>query len=83
MALIVQKYGGTSVGNVERIQGVAQKVKDSESKDMMSLLLPCHEWGDQPIDWHGQRDQSATCSARWMYWYRQANRSRLRYLRWR
>lgn len=26
MALIVQKYGGTSVGNVERIQNVAQKV---------------------------------------------------------
>ena len=27
MALIVQKYGGTSVGNVERIKVVAQKVK--------------------------------------------------------
>ena len=27
MALIVQKYGGTSVGTVERIQGVAKKVK--------------------------------------------------------
>jgi len=27
MALIVQKYGGTSVGNVERIQNVAQKVR--------------------------------------------------------
>jgi len=27
MALIVQKYGGTSVGSVERIQAVAQKVK--------------------------------------------------------
>lgn len=26
MALIVQKYGGTSVGSVERIQGVAKKV---------------------------------------------------------
>jgi aspartate kinase len=26
MALIVQKYGGTSVGNVERIQNVAQRV---------------------------------------------------------
>ncbi len=26
MALIVQKYGGTSVGNVERIQNVAKKV---------------------------------------------------------
>jgi aspartate kinase len=27
MSLIVQKYGGTSVGSVERIQAVAQKVK--------------------------------------------------------
>jgi aspartate kinase len=27
MALIVQKYGGTSVGNVERIKNVAAKVK--------------------------------------------------------
>jgi aspartate kinase len=26
MALIVQKYGGTSVGNVERIKSVAQRV---------------------------------------------------------
>ena len=27
MALIVQKFGGTSVGSVERIQAVADKVK--------------------------------------------------------
>ena len=27
MALVVQKYGGTSVGSVERIQAVAQRVK--------------------------------------------------------
>ena len=26
MSLIVQKYGGTSVGSVERIQAVAQRV---------------------------------------------------------
>jgi len=26
MSLIVQKYGGTSVGTVERIQAVAEKV---------------------------------------------------------
>lgn len=29
MALIVQKYGGTSVGTVERIQAVAQRIKAS------------------------------------------------------
>ncbi len=32
MALIVQKYGGTSVGNVERIQGVARKVRDWKAR---------------------------------------------------
>ena len=26
MALIVQKYGGSSVGNIERIKSVAQRV---------------------------------------------------------
>jgi len=26
MSLIVQKYGGTSVGSIERIKGVAQRV---------------------------------------------------------
>lgn len=32
MALIVQKYGGTSVGSVERIKAVAQKVKTERAK---------------------------------------------------
>jgi aspartate kinase len=29
MSLVVQKYGGTSVGSVERIQAVAQRVMKS------------------------------------------------------
>ncbi len=37
MALIVQKYGGTSVGSTERIMAVAKKVKD------------CHDRGDQVV----------------------------------
>ena len=32
MSLYVQKYGGTSVGSVERIQAVAQKVKDFKDR---------------------------------------------------
>jgi aspartate kinase len=32
MALIVQKYGGTSVGSVERIQAVAEKVKQRHDR---------------------------------------------------
>ncbi|MGH7232190.1 MAG: aspartate kinase [Nitrospiraceae bacterium] len=31
MGLIVQKYGGTSVGNVERIHGVAQRVAEART----------------------------------------------------
>ncbi len=37
MALIVQKYGGTSVGSIERIQAVADK------------LIACRERGDQLV----------------------------------
>jgi aspartate kinase len=29
MSLIVQKYGGTSVGDVDRIKNVAQRVKET------------------------------------------------------
>ena len=29
MDLVVQKYGGTSVGDVERIKNVAQRVKET------------------------------------------------------
>ena len=32
MSLIVQKYGGTSVGSVERIEAVAQKIAASYKK---------------------------------------------------
>ncbi len=32
MSLIIQKYGGTSVGSVERIQAVAQKVKQQRER---------------------------------------------------
>ena len=32
MALIVQKYGGTSVGSVERIEAVAAKLKKTRDK---------------------------------------------------
>lgn len=40
MALIVQKYGGTSVGSVERIKAVAQKVKTERAKghDLIVVL---------------------------------------------
>lgn len=40
MALIVQKYGGTSVGNLERIKNVAQKVlrRQREGNDLVVVV---------------------------------------------
>ena len=40
MALIVQKYGGTSVGTIEKIRAVAEKVIDShEAGNQMVVVL--------------------------------------------
>jgi aspartate kinase len=40
MALIVQKYGGTSVADVERIQNVARRVKDSyDAGDQLVVVV--------------------------------------------
>ncbi|MFW5426047.1 MAG: hypothetical protein ACKE8R_02235, partial [Methylophagaceae bacterium] len=39
MALIVQKYGGTSVGTVERIQEVAKKIiKHQQAGDDLVIV---------------------------------------------
>jgi len=32
MALVVQKYGGTSVGSVERVRAVAERVVETQKK---------------------------------------------------
>ncbi|MBA1330990.1 hypothetical protein QQ73_07420, partial [Candidatus Endoriftia persephone str. Guaymas] len=39
MALIVQKYGGTSVGSVERIQAVAEKVKAAKDRGNQVVVV--------------------------------------------
>lgn len=40
MALIVQKYGGTSVGSIEKIRAVAERVIESQSRgDQMVVVL--------------------------------------------
>ena len=42
MALIVQKYGGTSVGSIERIEAVAEKVIASKNQGhkVVVVFLP-------------------------------------------
>ena len=55
MALIVQKYGGTSVGTVERIQGVANKVKGFRDQGHDVVVVVSAMSGEtNPFDWHGQ-----------------------------
>lgn len=39
MALIVQKYGGTSVGSIEKIKGVAQKVIDYHKQGNQMVVV--------------------------------------------
>jgi len=39
MALIVQKYGGTSVGSVERIEAVADKVKEWRDRGNQMVVV--------------------------------------------
>ena len=39
MAMIVQKYGGTSVGSVERIQAVAQRVRKTAQQDNAVVVV--------------------------------------------
>ncbi len=39
MALIVQKYGGTSVGTVERLQAVAQRIKKTAQNDNRVVVV--------------------------------------------
>lgn len=39
MALVVQKYGGTSVGSVERIQAVAQRVKRTVDEGNLVVVV--------------------------------------------
>ena len=50
MALIVQKYGGTSVGNVERIHRVADRVERAHKEGhQVVVVLVGDERGDRPV----------------------------------
>lgn len=40
MALIVQKYGGTSVGNPERIKNVAKRVAKAHAQGNQMVIVP-------------------------------------------
>ena len=48
MPLIVQKYGGTSVGDVERIKNVASRVKETRDAGMKKMMSD--DFNDERMD---------------------------------
>ena len=52
MALVVQKYGGTSVGSVEKIQNVARRVARTydEGNDMVVVVSAMGDTTDRLIE---------------------------------
>jgi aspartate kinase len=60
LALIVQKYGGTSVGSVERIQAVAKRAADTFNKGNSVVLVVSAMGGetDKMIDLANELSQS-------------------------
>ena len=44
MALIVQKYGGSSVADAERIKRVAQRIAESRDKDDRVVVVVSSGW---------------------------------------
>jgi aspartate kinase len=64
MALIVQKFGGTSVGSVERIEQVADKVKKfrEAGDDLVVVLSAMSGETNRLIDLAKQRRRSAGSS---------------------
>ncbi|MEW6614877.1 MAG: aspartate kinase [Thermodesulfobacteriota bacterium] len=52
MALIIQKYGGTSVGNVEKIKNVARRVRSThqDGNDVIAVVSAMGEETDRLLD---------------------------------
>ena len=60
MARIVMKFGGTSVGDIERIRNVAQKIKAEKSSAATRSPSWFRPWpGDQPAGQMGARARAA------------------------
>ena len=75
MSLIVQKYGGTSVGTVERIQAVAEKVAKSQRSGNQLVVAVSAMSGEtnRLIGWPKILTPNPAC-ARWMCWLALASR---------
>ena len=54
MARIVQKFGGTSVGDLDRIRNVAQKVKaEIEQGNEVAVVVSYSRHTNQLVAWAG------------------------------
>ena len=60
MSLIVQKYGGTSVGTTERINNVAKRILDTQKSGTQVVAVVSAMAGvtDQLVDYSESRNQS-------------------------
>ncbi len=56
MALIVQKYGGTSVGSIERIESVAENVI-AHKKQGNDMVVVVSAMSGEPIAWLAWRNK--------------------------
>ena len=63
MALVVQKYGGTSVGSIERIKAVADRVVRSRQRTIMSSSWS-PRWRVRPIGFSTRHQLSDSPNAR-------------------
>ena len=79
MTLIVQKYGGTSVGSVEHIQGVARKVRGFREKghDVVVVVSAMSGETNRLIGMANEISQRPV-PERWTCSYQPASRSLLR-----
>ena len=79
MTLIVEKFGGTSVGSVERIQAVAEHLKTKhEQGESLVVVVSAMSGRNQSVDriWPGS-SVTRRPLAKWTYWCPPVSRSRL------
>ncbi len=84
MTLLVQKYGGTSVASVERIQAVAEKVAASRKagNQLVVVLSAMSGVTNKLLGWAHQV-QADPSARRWMCCYQPESKPLLLCWQWR
>ena len=77
MALVVQKYGGTSVADAERINAVARRVLERKKEgDQLVVVLSARAGETDRLIKLGSRSRAAPTLARWTFCLPPASRPR-------